>query len=292
MSSAAGEGASVDGTQDAKATPVFGSASTFGGGFGGFAGVNAGTSPGFGGNGAEVAARDGEEGAGGAEEGAGEEDCSAEFKPVVQLEEVEVQTGEEGEEVLFDYKCKLYRYDGESDQWKERGVGQMKLLRHEENDLVRVLMRQDKTLKIRANHIVMPKTNMQEHSGNEKSAVWSAVDFDGEKQTPEMFCARFASQERAQQFISEHGKAMDHNEKVLAASQPAGGAEGGEEGGDAASTPAAEDAAAGEGAGAEADTASPEPTAQSDADQLAKELGTVRVEDDGAPAESKPADSS
>lgn len=29
----------------------------------------------------------------------------------------------------------------------------MKLLRHEENDLVRVLMRQDKTLKIRANHI-------------------------------------------------------------------------------------------------------------------------------------------
>ena len=55
---------------------------------------------------------------------------------------------------------------------------------------------------------------MQEHSGNEKSAVWSAVDFDGEKQTPEMFCVRFASQERAQQFIAAHGKAMDHNEGV------------------------------------------------------------------------------
>lgn len=60
----------------------------------------------------------------------------------------------------------------------------------------------------------MPNTNMQEHSGNEKSAVWSAVDFDGEKQTPEMFCVRFASQERAQQFIAAHGKAMDHNEGV------------------------------------------------------------------------------
>lgn len=49
---------------------------------------------GFGDNGAEAAARDGEEGAGGAEEGGGEEDCSAEFKPVVQLEEVEVQVGD------------------------------------------------------------------------------------------------------------------------------------------------------------------------------------------------------
>lgn len=73
------------------------------------------------------------------------------------------------------------------------------------------MLTSDSFLLLRA---VMPKTNMQEHSGNEKSAVWSAVDFDGEKQTPEMFCARFASQERAQQFISEHGKAMDHNEKV------------------------------------------------------------------------------
>lgn len=33
-----------------------------------------------------------------------------------------MQTGEEGEEVQFDFKCKLYRYDAESEQWKERGT--------------------------------------------------------------------------------------------------------------------------------------------------------------------------
>ena len=50
-------------------------------------------SPGFGGATAEAAPREEGEEAGGAGEGegAGEEDCSAEFKPVVQLEEVEVQ---------------------------------------------------------------------------------------------------------------------------------------------------------------------------------------------------------
>ena len=38
---------------------------------------------------------------------------------------------------------------------------------------------------------------MSEHSGNEKSVVWSAVDFAEERQKNEMFCLRFASVERA-----------------------------------------------------------------------------------------------
>lgn len=50
-------------------------------------------------------------------------------------------------------KCKLYRWDNGSNEWKERGVGVVKLLQHKENKKVRLLMRQDKTLKIRANHI-------------------------------------------------------------------------------------------------------------------------------------------
>lgn len=36
------------------------------------------------------------------EEEAQEEECAAEFKPVVQLEEVEVATGEEEEDCLLD----------------------------------------------------------------------------------------------------------------------------------------------------------------------------------------------
>jgi Ran-binding protein 1 len=43
----------------------------------------------------------------------------------------------------------------------------------------------------------MPGTKMQEHSGSEKSVVWSAVDFADEEQKTEMFCMRFASAERA-----------------------------------------------------------------------------------------------
>ena len=49
-------------------------------------------------------------------------------------------------------KCKLYRFDNDSGEWKERGVGQVRLLQSQDNGKIRLLMRQEKTLKIRANH--------------------------------------------------------------------------------------------------------------------------------------------
>jgi hypothetical protein len=53
-------------------------------------------------------------------------------------------------------KCKLYRFDNDSGEWKERGVGQTRLLRSNDSAKIRLLMRQEKTLKIRANHFGAP----------------------------------------------------------------------------------------------------------------------------------------
>ncbi|KAK9837640.1 hypothetical protein WJX74_001828 [Apatococcus lobatus] len=190
--------------EETKATPVFGSASTFSSGTG-FAGFTS-----------TAEARNGGTTASGAdEENADEEECQAEFQPLVQLQEVETTTGEEAETTLVDFKCKLYRFDNDSGEWKERGVGRVRLLEHKENKRIRLLMRQEKTLKIRANHIIMPGTKLQEHSGNDKSWVWSTVDFAEEEQKPELFCIRFASVERAAEFKKEYEKAVLHNEKML-----------------------------------------------------------------------------
>lgn len=54
---------------------------------------------------------------------------------------------------MFFRKAKLYRFDKEGNQWKERGVGNVKLLKHKETGKVRLVMRQSKTLKICANHL-------------------------------------------------------------------------------------------------------------------------------------------
>ena len=46
--------------------------------------------------------------------GEGEEDCSAEFKPLVQLEEVERVSGEEAEDVLLDLCAQIISALGSS----------------------------------------------------------------------------------------------------------------------------------------------------------------------------------
>lgn len=42
-------------------------------------------------------------------------------------------SGEEDEERVFCSRGKLYRFDKDTNQWKERGVGEMKLLKHQAN---------------------------------------------------------------------------------------------------------------------------------------------------------------
>jgi Ran-binding protein 1 len=84
-------------------------------------------------------------------------------------------------------------------------------------DRVRLLFRQEKTLKVRANHIVLPGTKLAPHSGSDKACVWSAVDFADGEQKPELFCVRFASPERAAEFKAKFDDAMAHNEAALGA---------------------------------------------------------------------------
>lgn len=113
-------------------------------------------------------------------------------------------------------KSKLYRFDSDSNEWKERGVGQARILQHKENKRSRFLMRQEKTLKIRGNHVIMPGTKVQEHSGSEKAVVFNCVDFADEVQKPELFCLRFASAERAKEFKEGYESAASRNEPLLA----------------------------------------------------------------------------
>ncbi|KAK9131270.1 hypothetical protein Sjap_011757 [Stephania japonica] len=129
-----------------------------------------------------------------------EEDTGAQFAPIVKLEEVSVTTGEEDEEVLLDLKAKLYRFDKEGNQWKERGVGTVKLLKHKQTGKVRLVMRQSKTLKICANHLVHSSMTVQEHAGNDKSCVWHATDFSDGELKEELFAIRFTSIENCKTF--------------------------------------------------------------------------------------------
>lgn len=161
-----------------------------------------------------VAEEEGEDSAAAAAAGE-EEDTGAQVAPIVRLEEVAVTTGEEDEDSLLDMKAKLYRFDKDGNQWKERGTGTVKLLKHKENGKVRLVMRQAKTLKICANHLVISTTKMQEHAGSDKSCVWHAADFADGELKDEMFAIRFGTVENCKKFkdlVDEIAESLAKNE--------------------------------------------------------------------------------
>ncbi|XP_055820386.1 ran-binding protein 1 homolog c-like [Solanum dulcamara] len=153
-----------------------------------------------------------------------DEDTGAQVAPIVRLQEVAVSTGEENEHVLLDLKSKLYRFDKEGSQWKERGVGTVKLLKHKETGKVRLVMRQSKTLKICANHLVLPTMSIQEHAGNEKSCVWHAADFADGELKDETFCIRFASIENCKAFKEKVEEIAESQQTKSGESEEAGAA--------------------------------------------------------------------
>nr|GMD73287.1 ran-binding protein 1 homolog A-like [Ipomoea batatas] len=142
-----------------------------------------------------------------------DEDTGAQVAPIIKLEEVAVTTGEENEDAILDLKSKLYRFDKEGNQWKERGVGSVKLLKHKETGKVRLVMRQAKTLKICANHLVLPSMTIQEHAGNEKSCLWHAADFADGELKDELFCIRFSSVENCKTFMEMFQEVAESQKK-------------------------------------------------------------------------------
>lgn len=93
----------------------------------------------------------------------------------------ETKNGEENYECIMKVRCKLFRnregMDGKP-EWKERGIGNMKLQRDRAARKIRFLLRQEKTLKPMANFllekdplcVLVPMANQT--AGEEKSWCW------------------------------------------------------------------------------------------------------------------------
>jgi Ran-binding protein 1 len=92
----------------------------------------------------------------------------------------------------------LFRFDvGLSGQkeWKERGVGDVKLLKHKVTSKIRVLMRRDKTHKICANHYANADIVLSPNVGSDRSWVYTTVDFSEGESKQELLAIRFANSE-------------------------------------------------------------------------------------------------
>lgn len=144
------------------------------------------------------------------------EEPNVEFKPLVELEQVEVKTNEEEEETVYKIRAKMFRFDKPTNQWKERGTGDVRFLKHKETGKVRLLMRRDKTLKICANHYILPEYTLSPNVGSDRSWVYNVAydvsEGDAEAQT---LAIRFANSDNAEAFKKEFESAQKANKEAF-----------------------------------------------------------------------------
>ncbi|KAF2181945.1 hypothetical protein K469DRAFT_713006 [Zopfia rhizophila CBS 207.26] len=159
--------------------------------------------------------------AGQGEENPENEEPDVHFEPVVRLtEKVETKTNEELEEQTFKMRAKLFKFDRDSREWKERGTGDVRLLKHKENGKTRLVMRRDKTLKVCANHYVVPDMKLSPNVGSDRSWVWNAAaDVSEGEPEAQTLAIRFANSENANLFKEAFIKAQQENEALFKASE-------------------------------------------------------------------------
>ncbi|EPZ33893.1 hypothetical protein ROZALSC1DRAFT_30183 [Rozella allomycis CSF55] len=118
------------------------------------------------------------------------------FEPIVKLEAVEVKTNEEEETSLFKMRAKLFRFEKATNEWKERGTGDVRFLQHNESKKVRLVMRRDKTHKVCANHYVTDEMELKPNVGSDRSWVWTvAADVSEGVPAAELLAIRLANSE-------------------------------------------------------------------------------------------------
>lgn len=123
------------------------------------------------------------------------------FEPVIELPDlIEVKTGEEDEEIKFVHRSKLLRYDSTVKEWKERGIGEMKVLVSKKDpSKARLLMRREQVLKLCCNMSITKEMEFKKMNGTTYS--FAGQDYSENEFHAEFLAIKFKTSELVEQFV-------------------------------------------------------------------------------------------
>jgi hypothetical protein len=127
----------------------------------------------------------------------------------------EVPNADIDEEQVFAEKAILFRFCSEKLEWITRGSGLLKVLKHSRTGKYRILMRQNQTYVVRANHQIPYLGTLRVHQGSNRQFTWTAFDFSGEDEVRELFAVRFGLPEIANAFKSAFETGQAANKAIL-----------------------------------------------------------------------------
>ena len=104
------------------------------------------------------------------------------------------------------------RFDKDVGAWKERGVGDIRVLQNKFTKKSRLLMRRDIILKICCNHLITKQTEMKPNAGSNKSLVWfTSSDYSEGEPKPEQLAVRFKTPAICAEFLEAFTKAKEES---------------------------------------------------------------------------------
>ncbi|CDW55694.1 Ran BP1 domain containing protein [Trichuris trichiura] len=138
------------------------------------------------------------------------------FEPIVPLPDlVDVVTGEEDSEVLFCERTRLFRVAAETKEYKERGTGNLKILKDTHTGRIRLVMRRDVILNVIANHWITADMHLNKHKTASNAYFWHCQNYFGEGDVAyETVAAKFKNEE----FLRAWKEAKGCKESKLASS--------------------------------------------------------------------------
>ena len=140
------------------------------------------------------------------------------FKPIVNLPAYKMKRGDEEEDEVYTSRAKLYHFQLNRKEWKERGVGELKMLRNRRSGKVRLLMRRDQVLKICCNHFLSADMTLRPKPNSDRTWTWfTSCDFSEGEARAEKLAASFKNAQLAQKFK----EAFEINARLSAAPQSA-----------------------------------------------------------------------
>merc|ERR1712130_217311 len=125
------------------------------------------------------------------------------------------ESKEQDENIFWKGSCKLYCFSFQTNQWKQRGIGDLKMIQCKERNQIQMLLREKKTKNLRLNHIIDPDVKLQLYPGAENAWSWSAIDFsDGEK-INRTFSVCLETKKISQEFVEKYKQACRINSQSL-----------------------------------------------------------------------------